>query len=564
MLVIGLSLSAQKRQNKKTESIENEGDGADYKFQTLYFEGLKEYGLGNFDKAKKVFDQCLDIDPKEPGIHYQLSKTWWKLGDKGAAVGFAKSGFELMSDNEDLYQHYLNQLLNIRDYASAIDATLIFIATLNEGSKKIRYTRKLAQYYERIGKTDEALGVYTDLEKQANVEGLYALDRYKIYSRTGDYESALLELGILLRKSSESVDFLYKKGRTLINMGRNEDALKVFDEVLVINPLHGKTLFESSRILYKTDPDVAIERYGKAFESRDINLGDKVNAYNSLLEQGITNEAAVTLALKILEVHPDDALVNKAVSDTYLSLGDKVKAAEYLEKTVNLEPNNYNYATEHITLLYELGHHNKLRSYSTLALELYPSQPALYLFNGIANMELGSYNNALLMLETGKSYVLGRASLKQDFDLSLADLYFRMDDMDKASTIFDNLLKDNANNGTVLNNYAYFLAQSGKRLDDAEKMSKKAIELESDNASFLDTYGWVLFVKKDYKNAVDWLEKALDLDPSSSEILEHCGDAHSQAGNMVTAIDYWERAKKNGANSETLNRKIAHKRFYER
>lgn len=565
MLLIVLPMSAQKRQKKKKDAdvIETADDGVDYKFQGLYFKGIKEYGLENYDKAKQAFEKCLEMDSKEPGVHYQLSKTWWEIGDKGVAIGYAKSAFALLPNNEDMYQHYLDQLVNIRDYTSAVGMTQEFMTTLESGSKKIRYTRKLAEYLERTGRSDDALDLYYDLEAESKEAHPYALDKYKVHMRQRNYEGALTELEHLLQKTPKSVSYLFKKGRVLGQLDRDDEALTIFNEILLINPSHNKSLFESSRLLLRSNPEEAIRRYSEAFASRDINLADKVNAYNNVLEQGIEDKYELSLALKIQEAHPEDPAVNKAVSDAYLKARQKAKAAEYLEKTVKAEPNNYNYVTDLIVLLYELEDHEKLRSYSMLALELYPSQPALYLFSGIANMELEDYENAQIMLETGKAYVLGRASLKQDFELSLADLYFRMGSVDKASSIFDDLLKDNPDEATVLNNYAYFLARSGTRLNDAEKMGKKAVALEGDNASYLDTYGWVLFAKKDYKNAIQYLEKALILDPESAEILEHCGDAHMQAGNVDRALEYWKKAKKNGSDSKLLDRKITDKKFHE-
>lgn len=557
------SASAQRKSKKNADKEVSAESNSDSKFQHFYFQGLREYGLGNYEKAKKAFDQCEELDPNEPGLHYQLSKTLWQMGDKEAALQYAKSGFKLMPENEDMYQYCLEKLLNIRDFEQAVGITESYMTSLPSGSKKIRYSKKLAEYLERAGKSDEAIKVFKDLEFQANEKGQYALDRMRIYMRQNAYEDALGELDLLLEVSPNSVDYNYKKGRVLNLLGREQEALKIFDRVLEIDASHSKSLFESSRILLDSNPELAIDRYAKAFASDDVNMADKVNAYNSAMAQGITKQQALALALTIVETHPDDATVNKLVSDAYLELGNKAKAVEYLEKTVELVPNNYNYITDFISLLYDVGNHEKLRSYSMLALELYPSQPALYLFNGIANMELEDYENAQIMLETGRAYVLGKTALKESFDLSLADLHFQMGDMDKASSIFDGLLKDNSENATVLNNYAYFLARSNERLNDAEKMSKKAIALEGENASFLDTYGWVLFVKKDYKGALSWLERALALDPNSGEILEHCGDANIQLGNVDRALEYWNKAKGAGTQSEILDKKISRKKYYE-
>ena len=61
----------------------------------------------------------------------------------------------------------------------------------------------------------------------------------------------------------------------------------------------------------------------------------------------------------------------------------------------------------------------------------------------------------------------------------------------------------------VLNNYAYFLSQEGRRLRKAEKMSRKTIDAEPDNATYLDTYGWILFLRGKAGQAKPYFKHAM-------------------------------------------------------
>jgi tetratricopeptide (TPR) repeat protein len=74
----------------------------------------------------------------------------------------------------------------------------------------------------------------------------------------------------------------------------------------------------------------------------------------------------------------------------------------------------------------------------------------------------------------------------------------------------------------VLNNYSYYLAVLETSLDKAEEMSKKCILMDKHNFNYLDTYGWVLFKKGKYKEALDILKKALDSGGKSDEnVINH-------------------------------------------
>ncbi len=82
-----------------------------------------------------------------------------------------------------------------------------------------------------------------------------------------------------------------------------------------------------------------------------------------------------------------------------------------------------------------------------------------------------------------------------------ADIYYRKGDFNKAFKIFDEALKTDNSDLTILNNYAYYLAEQDLRLKEAEEMAKKVIETEKDNNTFLDTYAWVLVQKRKVKRS---------------------------------------------------------------
>ena len=64
--------------------------------------------------------------------------------------------------------------------------------------------------------------------------------------------------------------------------------------------------------------------------------------------------------------------------------------------------------------------------------------------------------------------------------------------------MFDEVLKINPNDILVLNNYAYYLSVERRDLDKAEEMSYKTVKAEPNNATYLDTYAWILFEKGNY------------------------------------------------------------------
>ena len=119
-------------------------------------------------------------------------------------------------------------------------------------------------------------------------------------------------------------------------------------------------------------------------------------------------------------------------------------------------------------------------------------------------------------------------------------------------------------NYLTLNNYAYYLSVDGIELDKAERMSGRVVERFPDNATYLDTHAWVLFKKGEYTLAKFYMDSAIKNSQDESDtLLEHYGDILYKVGKVDKALEYWIKAKEIGSESETLDRKIAEKKYIE-
>ena len=156
-------------------------------------------------------------------------------------------------------------------------------------------------------------------------------------------------------------------------------------------------------------------------------------------------------------------------------------------------------------------------------------------------------------------------TLEAQFYASLAEAYHEMSDFERSYEYFEKALKLNPEDANVLNNYAYYLSLRGEKLDKAEAMSKISNELEPEQASYQDTYGWIMFKMGRYEEAKTWIEKSLSSSvDSSATVLEHCGDVYFKLGNTLKAIEFWQKAKNAGeGSSELLDKKIQDKIFIE-
>lgn len=163
----------------------------------------------------------------------------------------------------------------------------------------------------------------------------------------------------------------------------------------------------------------------------------------------------------------------------------------------------------------------------------------------------------------------GLRQVKTDKDKALlynlrGDYHHTIGDKQKMYADYDSTLIFDPENIAVLNNYAYYLSVENRDLKRALEMSSRTLEAEPLNATYLDTYAWILFKMKKYKEAQGYMEKALRyLDRDNPEIYEHYGDVLYMCGEKEKALENWHKAVQFNGSSPILEQKIKKQEYIE-
>ncbi len=131
----------------------------------------------------------------------------------------------------------------------------------------------------------------------------------------------------------------------------------------------------------------------------------------------------------------------------------------------------------------------------------------------------------------------------------LAMVYYEKHELDKAFGLYERLLQAQPERRELLNNYGYFLADSGRDLDKAAALIKQALEQEPEEGAYLDSLGWVQYKQGRYAEAEGSLQRALVSDASDPERLEHLGDLYFATGRQDLARETWSRAMENASDT---------------
>lgn len=138
------------------------------------------------------------------------------------------------------------------------------------------------------------------------------------------------------------------------------------------------------------------------------------------------------------------------------------------------------------------------------ALQYTPEAIEFYYYLGIAYYQKEENDRALEVFSKGVEQVDDKTDrqLASDLYAIIGDIYSSRKLPDKAYAAYDSSLVYNPDNIGTLNNYAYYLSVDRKHLDKAEEMSYRTVKAEPENATYLDTYAWILFEKENIPRRV--------------------------------------------------------------
>ncbi|MEO8210046.1 MAG: tetratricopeptide repeat protein, partial [bacterium] len=182
----------------------------------------------------------------------------------------------------------------------------------------------------------------------------------------------------------------------------------------------------------------------------------------------------------------------------------------------------------------------------------FPDDFRLNYIKGLSLQQIGQERDAIIYFE--KAIEVNPNDVGVLSTLALA--YDTQGQYARSTEIYDKALKLDPQNILILNNYAYNLSERGENLDKALAMAKIAIEKEPNNASYLDTFGWIYYKLKNYKLAKKFIEKSLAVNSGSAVVLEHLGDIYSAMKDNDNALKYWEQSLEKNPENKTLQEKI--------
>jgi tetratricopeptide (TPR) repeat protein len=531
----------------------------------LFFSALREKTIENTKLASELFNRVLQIDPTNDASMFELA------------------GLEKARDNYPVVQSLLERAVNVNPnnewywiaLAGSYEKSNDLGKLENAFNELIRLNpTKPDYYYDKANalaiqkRYDEALKMYDKVEELAGPSEDLLINRQKIYIRQGDVKKAISALEELITANPTQVKYYMMQAEIYSSNNLNDKALEVLLKAKSIDPQNGIVHLALADIYReRKNTEASYDELEIAFANPNVDLDQKLRiilGYVPQFPEPNARASALELSRILTVAHPANSKAFAIYGDMLLQSEKTPEAKTAYKKAISLDNQAYNVWEQLVRIdLSERDVDAAIKDGET-SLSFFPNQSWMNYMVGVAWQQKNDCKKAI-------SYLKNAVSLEtQDKDLltqgysALGDCYHSIGDTKNSDVSYDKALAINPDNAFTLNNYAYYLSLRNEQLDKAAQMSKHGNDLEANNASFEDTYAWILFKQKKYGEAKLWIEKSLLHDKGSSPVkTEHYGDILFFLGDTDAAVQNWTKAKAQGGKSPVLERKINEKKYFE-
>ena len=414
------------------------GDVSDA-YQEYFFEALKQKGIENYQRAVDNLLKCIEIDDSEAILYFELGKNYNNLKNFGAAEDALKTAVNKIPDNEwfldELYSTYIHQ----KEYKKAIKTVRQLVKYHPD------YKEDLANIYMQTGDFKEALKILDELDDELGINKDRDILRNRIYNATGRKKDQIENLEDRVDKNPESEDTYLRLIYRYSESGETKKAFETAKKFLEVNPKSELVHLALYKFYLEAGQnEKAIQSMKIALQSSQINPESKIKVladfvkFVSINQQYEQDLVEVTSMLTKIE-SSGKTLVELA--QYYLLKGEKQKALNFYEQALQKEEENFGILRNIILLHIDLSQFDQAHQKSEEGLEVFPSQPVLYLANGVALNYLNRPKDAINSLEVGVDYIIEDPKMEIDFYKQLAKAYTATNNFSKAKTFTDKAKK---------------------------------------------------------------------------------------------------------------------------
>lgn len=537
------------------------------KAEYIFLEAEKQRNMGRDDAFHHLLQYAHSLDPENSAIAYYLGYSRLMKSNLSVSDSLFSSSLRMMRKHvdahpEDKYEAMLYANGNM--IANQVQEGLRVLKIQAERNPhNVEVQLSIADAYARLEDYRNAIAAYDSVQQWQGQSVQLSARKVRAYQALNDTVGAIGEMRSLLATAPRNVDYNLAMGNMLLMFGERDSALTYYDKAQQYEPENGATYLAKAQFYNAIGDSVNYDQQTyQALVSKDLDVASKVEVLadyaRHLLVAKDSSARTENLFKVLIEQHPNEPQIRMLFSD-YLAAKDDMKgAAEQMDYAVNLDPTDAQAWNRLLVLNIISENYEAAIAAGDRAIELNPNDIELYGYIAPAYYNIKQYGKAIEVYKKALAAVDSTDTEHRSMFLGgMGDAKFSMGDTIGAFALYDQAIEIDPNNVSILNNYAYFLTLCNRDLDKAERMSAKTVQAEPQNATFLDTYAWVFYKRKEYTMAQLYIEMAIKNERRpSSDIYDHYGDILLAVGNKQEALKQWKKALELDAGNKELLEKV--------
>ncbi len=566
------------------------------KARYYYLEGARMQAMGKQPEAYEYYKKAWLTDPtyEEAASAYGMNRLAVATDSMQSQKELSKS-LAMMRSYVDAYPVDLFEARSYAYVAGRLD-TIAEAIRVYERLDSLRPSvtttlLQLADAYMMAHQEEKALSALTRFETSEGKSPQLSLKKMSVMLELGDTVGAVAEANELIATNPREPNYHILKGNLYEVIENPDSVLASYQRAEALNPDYGPAKLSLATYYKNMGDSIGYDR--KVYEallSEDFEMEEKLSLLGEYLQTLLDDKSDTARGDHLFEVlmeqYPHEPSVLDLAARYSGAKNDYEESIRLIGYAIDLDSTNPMYWQQ--LMSYQLAADkgdDVMETFDKATSHIAANDQMRLLYASGATMAK-KYDEAEKMFANLIHYYSEELPIDQtitdnsvmknmnyetlnrlsSYYSMLGDMYYGADQLEKAYSAYDNSLLFNPDNPLSLNNYAYFLSEHDGDLDKAESMARQAIELAPDNETYLDTMAWVLFKKKEYKEALEFQEKAIEkaeqAGEAAGEFYNHMGDILFMNHEPEKALENWKKALELEPDNALLKKKVTHKTFF--
>ena len=471
------------------------------------------------------FQQALRYD-NAPAMHFAIAQNFVKLNKQDLALEELRIAIKQDSTFTSAYK--LLGELYVQQFR--IDEAITVYQYLDTRTPEPMNRFMLARLYE-LRDVDKAIALYNELLQESDdSDGMILARLADLYSQKGN--------------SAKSLECLEKLQQTAPD---NQAVLFTLMDAYMFQKKYeqGLELFKASELSISDNDAVTLAvRYANGLlTSFDQSLIARTCADKLLDRLELKNKAGYAASWQVQII---SGLLSGHLERTARSIA-------YFDRALVLADSIPEVPLQICAFYFQKQRFKEMLRVAEQAAKRFPTNGQVYFLWGLGLSQSDSTERAITVLQQAVSIDTNNL----DAWNQLAILQSAAGNIKASDIAYERVLKIDPSNALANNNYAYSLSERNLQLDRAQTMIETALKSEPKNPSYLDTMGWILYQRGDYKQAVNYILQAIDNGEVSATIYEHLGDAYHKLNDKEKAQQAWREALRKEPNRHSVKERLS-------